>query len=65
VEELFDIQVDCRVWLDNLPRGAEGSKMLGDRAVLSILDAVLPPKGFGRDGAPNHPQKEPRSKRRG
>jgi hypothetical protein len=53
-QELFDIQADCQVWLDNLPEGLKDSTIAEHlREVcevdLSPLDAVLPPKGFGRD----------------
>ena len=54
VQELFDIQADCRVWLDNLPPALADSTLAEHlREVcdldLSMLDAVLPPEGFGRD----------------
>ena len=58
-------QANCLVWLDNLPEGlkvpsadasvgsvgqhARRASAGGVRAGPSPLDAVLPPKGFGRD----------------
>jgi hypothetical protein len=54
VQELFDIQADCQVWLDNLPEALKDSTTAEHlREVceldLSPLDAALPSKGFGRD----------------
>ncbi len=54
VAELLALQSDCQAWLDALPDSlAEGPTALALRDVcaidLSELEAVAPPKGFGRD----------------
>jgi hypothetical protein len=54
VEELLEIQADCQAWLDGLPQSLrEGATAEALQAVcavdLSELEAVEPPRGFGRD----------------
>ena len=54
VATMLDIQADCQSWLDGLPPSlADSATADALRAVceldLSELDAVEPPKGFGRD----------------
>ncbi len=54
VAALIDLQEEYRAWLENLPQNLESSKLAGKLQTIVELDieelqAVDPPRGFGRD----------------
>ena len=54
VAELVTLQAEYQVWLDSLPETQAGSATAGLLETITALDlsgleAVRPPKGFGRD----------------
>jgi hypothetical protein len=54
VATLIDLQDDYRAWFDNLPANLEGSrlaeKLQGMTEIdLDDLQAIDPPRGYGRD----------------
>jgi len=54
VATLVDLQDEYRAWLDSLPANLEGSR-LADKLQASVeldldeLQAIDPPRGYGRD----------------
>jgi hypothetical protein len=48
------LQAEYRAWLDNLPENLEGSRLAEKLPVIAELDleelqAIDPPRGYGRD----------------
>jgi hypothetical protein len=58
VDALVDLQEEYRTWLDNLPQSLESSKLADKLQTIVELDleelqAIDPPRGYGRDGQTN------------
>jgi hypothetical protein len=54
VAALLDLQEEYRAWLDNLPTSLGGSRLAENLQVIVELDleelqAIDPPRGYGRD----------------
>ena len=54
VAVLIDLQDEYRAWLDNLPDNLEGSRLADKLQAIAELDleelqAIDPPRGYGRD----------------
>ena len=54
VAALLDLQDEYRTWLDNLPTSLEGSRLADKLQAITELDleklqAIDPPRGYGRD----------------
>ena len=54
VATLIDLQDDYRAWLDNLPANLEGSRLAEKLQAIAEIDldelqAIDPPRGYGRD----------------
>ena len=54
VATLVDLRDDYRAWLDNLPENLEGSRLAEKLQAITEIDldelqAVDPPRGYGRD----------------
>jgi hypothetical protein len=54
VAALVDLQDEYRAWLDNLPANLEGSRLAEKLQAIAELDlealqAIDPPRGYGRD----------------
>ena len=54
VAALIDLQDDYRAWLDNLPANLEGSRLAEKLQAITEIDldelqAIDPPRGYGRD----------------
>ena len=54
VAALIDLQDEYRAWLDNLPASLEGSRLAEKLHAIAELDleelqAIDPPRGYGRD----------------
>ena len=54
IATLIDLQDEYRAWLDNLPDNLEGSRLADKLQAVAELDleelqAIAPPRGYGRD----------------
>ena len=54
VATLLDLQEEYRAWLDNLPDNLEGSRLADKLQAIADFDleelqAIDPPRGYGRD----------------
>jgi uncharacterized protein (DUF3820 family) len=54
VAALVDLQEEYRAWLENLPQNLESSKLADKLQIIIELDleelqAIDPPRGYGRD----------------